>query len=106
MIIEILGENLADKIWEIISSGKLRKLDHLSEDKDTNSIAILSKIWGAGLVTANNWIAQGYRTLDDIREKAELTRFFFDCISYFPFGQLYTFCSPIFEQSYMCTVFP
>lgn len=69
-----LGESLADKIWEIISSGRLRKLDHLSEDKDTSSISLFSNLWGAGLVTANKWFAQGYRTLDDIREKAELTK--------------------------------
>ena len=31
-------------------------------------------IWGAGATTAQQWVRMGFRTLDDLREKASLTR--------------------------------
>ncbi|CAM2117891.1 unnamed protein product [Caretta caretta] len=66
-----IGKRMAEKILEILESGHLRKLDHISE-----SVAVLevfSNIWGAGVKTAQMWYQQGFRTLDDIRTKAPLT---------------------------------
>ncbi|XP_044881607.1 DNA polymerase lambda isoform X6 [Mauremys mutica] len=66
-----IGKGMAEKILEILESGHLRKLDHISE-----SVAVLeafSNIWGAGAKTAQLWYQQGFRTLDDIRTKAPLT---------------------------------
>ncbi|XP_077679448.1 DNA polymerase lambda isoform X3 [Eretmochelys imbricata] len=66
-----IGKRMAEKILEILESGHLRKLDHISE-----SVAVLevfSNIWGAGVKTAQMWYQQGFRTLDDIRTKASLT---------------------------------
>ncbi|XP_065263813.1 DNA polymerase lambda isoform X2 [Emys orbicularis] len=62
---------MAEKILEILESGHLRKLDHISE-----SVAVLevfSNIWGAGVKKAQMWYQQGFRTLDDIRTQARLT---------------------------------
>ncbi|XP_034631289.1 DNA polymerase lambda [Trachemys scripta elegans] len=67
-----IGKRMAEKILEILESGHLRKLDHISE-----SVAVLevfSNIWGAGVKTAQMWYQQGFRTLDDIRTQAHLTR--------------------------------
>ncbi|XP_030425652.1 DNA polymerase lambda isoform X2 [Gopherus evgoodei] len=67
-----IGKRMAEKILEILESGHLRKLDHISE-----SVAVLeifSNIWGAGVMRAQFWYQQGFRTLDDIRTKAPLTR--------------------------------
>ncbi|XP_053890485.1 DNA polymerase lambda isoform X1 [Malaclemys terrapin pileata] len=67
-----IGKRMAEKILEILESGHLRKLDHISE-----SVAVLevfSNIWGAGVKTAQMWYQQGFRTLDDIRTQARLTR--------------------------------
>ncbi|EDV22685.1 uncharacterized protein TRIADDRAFT_28268, partial [Trichoplax adhaerens] len=66
-----IGKRLADKIWEIISCGHLRKLDYMDNDVQT-ALNVFTKIWGAGPATAHNWIAQGLYTLDDIRAKAKL----------------------------------
>lgn len=47
---------MAEKILEILESGHLRKLDHISE-----SVAVLevfSNIWGAGVKTAQMWYQQ------------------------------------------------
>ncbi|XP_018420533.1 PREDICTED: DNA polymerase lambda [Nanorana parkeri] len=66
-----IGKKMAEKIDEILDSGHLRKLDHISD-----SVAVLevfSNIWGAGVKTAQSWYQQGFRSLDDIRSKANLT---------------------------------
>ncbi len=37
-------------------------------------VALFSDVWGAGAETAKKWFAQGFRTLDDLRSRARLTR--------------------------------
>ncbi|XP_020646444.3 DNA polymerase lambda isoform X2 [Pogona vitticeps] len=66
-----IGKKMAEKIVEILESGHLRKLEHIS-----NNVSVLEtfcNIWGAGVKTAQIWYQQGFRTLDDIRTKASLT---------------------------------
>ncbi|KAM6330402.1 DNA polymerase lambda isoform 5-T5 [Podargus strigoides] len=66
-----VGKRMAEKILEILESGHLRKLDHISESVPV--LELFSNIWGAGVKTAQMWYQQGFRTLDDIRTKATLT---------------------------------
>ncbi|NWX50578.1 DPOLL polymerase, partial [Steatornis caripensis] len=66
-----IGKGMAEKILEILESGHLRKLDHISESVPV--LELFSNIWGAGVKTAQMWYQQGFRTLDDIRTKATLT---------------------------------
>ncbi|NXA36285.1 DPOLL polymerase, partial [Eudromia elegans] len=66
-----IGKRMAEKILEILESGHLRKLDHISENVPV--LELFSNIWGAGVKTAQLWYQQGFRTLDDIRTKASLT---------------------------------
>ncbi|NWU99508.1 DPOLL polymerase, partial [Upupa epops] len=66
-----IGKRMAEKILEILESGHLRKLDHISESVPV--LELFSSIWGAGVKTAQMWYQQGFRTLDDIRTKAALT---------------------------------
>ncbi|KAF1481449.1 DNA polymerase lambda, partial [Pygoscelis antarcticus] len=66
-----IGKRMAEKILEILESGHLRKLDHVSESVPV--LELFSNIWGAGVKTAQMWYQQGFRTLDDIRTKATLT---------------------------------
>uniref|UniRef100_A0A8C8R967 DNA polymerase lambda n=1 Tax=Pelusios castaneus TaxID=367368 RepID=A0A8C8R967_9SAUR len=66
-----IGKRMAEKIMEILETGHLRKLDHISE-----RVAVLKaffNIWGVGEKTAKMWYQQGFRTLNDIRTKASLT---------------------------------
>ena len=65
---------LAEKICEIIGSGKLRKLVELNDQESIKSLEIFTKVWGAGPQTAKIWVAQGFRTLEDLALKANLTR--------------------------------
>ncbi|XP_054686992.1 DNA polymerase lambda isoform X3 [Grus americana] len=66
-----IGKRMAEKILEILDTGHLRKLDHISESVPV--LELFSNIWGAGVKTAQLWYQQGFRTLDDIRTKATLT---------------------------------
>ncbi|XP_046900130.1 DNA polymerase lambda isoform X1 [Hypomesus transpacificus] len=65
-----IGKRMADKIDEIMESGHLRKLDHIGEAVPV--LELFSNIWGAGAKTAQLWYQQGFRTLEDIRSKANL----------------------------------
>ena len=51
-----VGERLALKIWEIIETGHLRRLDHI--DPKVDLINTFSGVWGAGPKTAEHWVAQ------------------------------------------------
>ncbi|XP_065185298.1 DNA polymerase lambda-like [Sycon ciliatum] len=67
-----VGKRIADKVVEIIESGNLRRLDHV--DPKMEVVQVFMGIWGAGPETAKKWYAEGFRTLDDIRQKATLNR--------------------------------
>lgn len=47
---------MAEKILEILESGHLRKLDHISESVPV--LQLFSNIWGAGTKTAQLWYHQ------------------------------------------------
>ena len=67
-----VGERLAKKIWEIVQTGHLRRLDHV--DPKQEAINLLVGVWGAGPTTAESWISQGLRTLEDLKNCGKLTR--------------------------------
>ncbi|XP_006831326.1 PREDICTED: DNA polymerase lambda isoform X1 [Chrysochloris asiatica] len=66
-----IGKRMAEKVVEILESGHLRKLDHISENVPV--LELFSNIWGAGTKTAHMWYQQGFRSLEDIRSQASLT---------------------------------
>ncbi|XP_074647174.1 DNA polymerase lambda-like isoform X2 [Tubulanus polymorphus] len=74
MAIPGIGRKLADKIWEIIESGELRKLNELSSAEDTKVLQLFNNVWGAGPQTARSWFQMGLRTLDDLKLKGNLTK--------------------------------
>ena len=51
-----VGDRLAKKIWEIIETGHLRRLDHI--DPKVELLNKFSGVWGAGPKTAEQWVAQ------------------------------------------------
>lgn len=68
-----IGKSLANKIWEIIESGHLRKIDELCSGKKVEAINLFNKIWGVGPTTSQQWIEQGFFTLEDLKTKAKLS---------------------------------
>lgn len=52
-----VGERLANKIWEIVTSGELRRLKHVDKEKE-DTIAMFKNIHGVGQATAQQFYAQ------------------------------------------------
>ena len=67
-----VGERLAKKIWEIVETGHLRRLDHV--DPNQEAINLFVGVWGAGPTTAETWVSQGLKTLEDLKNHGKLTR--------------------------------
>lgn len=69
-----IGERLADKIEEIVWTNKLRRLDNTTLDQDDILRQKFMGIYQVGYKLASQWIAQGYRSLEDLRKKPDLTK--------------------------------
>ena len=67
-----VGERLAKKIWEIVETGHLRRLDHVDPKQD--AINLFVGVWGAGPTTAEAWVSRGLNTLEDLKKHGKLTR--------------------------------
>lgn len=65
---------MALKIVEIMESGTLRKVEELCSDQKTQVLNMFCKVWGAGPSAAEHWYQLGCRTLEDVKEKAKLTK--------------------------------
>lgn len=68
-----IGDRLAQKIEEIVTTDRLQRLEYAQAEPHDGALQLFLNIYGVGLAQANHWIAQGYRTLDDLLEKAKLT---------------------------------
>lgn len=67
-----IGDRLADKIQEIVMTNTLRRLESIESDPDDEVIRVFCNIYDANYAQAQKWFAQGFRTLDDLRESADL----------------------------------
>jgi DNA polymerase/3'-5' exonuclease PolX len=65
---------MATKVWEVLETGRLQKAEEICSSEEARVLALFNGVWGVGPTTAQNWFAQGLRTLDDLREKATLSR--------------------------------
>ena len=43
-----VGRRLAEKVWEIVQSGELRKLDEIASSEETKALQLFTNLWGAG----------------------------------------------------------
>jgi len=69
-----IGESLAKKIWEIIDTGSLEKLEDFQSSDYIRTIQLFGNVWGCGPHIAKQWYDQGFRSLDDVRTKAKLSQ--------------------------------
>ncbi|CAF0717185.1 unnamed protein product [Brachionus calyciflorus] len=69
-----IGKSIAEKIAEIIQFGDIRKLNEMNSREDLNSLKMFTEIHGVGPTTAKLFVSQGFRTLEDLRTKANLTK--------------------------------
>lgn len=68
-----VGERLATKIEEIAFTSRLRRLDNALAEPQDQILQTFMKIYGAGFAHASQWVRQGYTTLEELLQKAELT---------------------------------
>ncbi|WYZ42857.1 hypothetical protein EsH8_VI_000556 [Colletotrichum jinshuiense] len=68
-----VGQRLADKIEEIVTTNRLKRLENAETEPMDKTLQTFLKIYGVGSVQASHFIAQGFRTLGDLKEKAKLT---------------------------------
>ncbi|KAK3694037.1 hypothetical protein B0T22DRAFT_451459 [Podospora appendiculata] len=68
-----IGPRLAEKIEEIVNTNKLKRLEYANGEPLDQVLETFLKIYGVGISRANKWISQGFRTLDDLKTKANLS---------------------------------
>ena len=64
-----VGKRIADKIDEILTTGKLQVLERRTPEEvlETKTIELFEKIHGVGIKKAQEWYNKGYRTIDDLK---------------------------------------
>ncbi|KAK0657382.1 hypothetical protein B0T16DRAFT_401599 [Cercophora newfieldiana] len=68
-----IGSRLAAKIEEIVTTNSLRRLDYARDEPLDRAFSTFLGIYGVGNAVAQRWLAQGFRTLDDLLGHADLT---------------------------------
>ncbi|KAH6608650.1 dna polymerase iv [Trichoderma cornu-damae] len=68
-----IGRRLAQKIAEIAATDRLKRLEHAEREPADHALQTFLKVYGVGSKVAEQWIAHGWRTLDDVRQHAKLT---------------------------------
>lgn len=64
-----IGSSIAQKIGEIVSTGKLRKLEALQSEERVQVLSLFMGIFGVGQTTANKWAAMGLKTLEELQTR-------------------------------------
>ncbi|KAJ4711176.1 DNA polymerase lambda [Melia azedarach] len=68
-----IGKSMQDHIQEIVTTGKLSKLEHFEKDEKVRTISLFGEVWGIGPATALKLYEKGHRTLDDLKNDDSLT---------------------------------
>ncbi|KAL8957467.1 MAG: hypothetical protein Q9183_006051, partial [Haloplaca sp. 2 TL-2023] len=74
LAIPSIGERLATKVEEIVTTDRLRRLENAISDPTDRALQCFLGIYGVGHTQALQWINQGHRSLNDLLSKATLTR--------------------------------
>ncbi|KAA8908452.1 hypothetical protein FN846DRAFT_945182 [Sphaerosporella brunnea] len=68
-----IGERLADKIEEIVQTDSLRRLEYARDEPGDAALKLFLGVYGAGLKHAQQWVAKGHTTLQDLLDKEKLS---------------------------------
>jgi DNA polymerase IV len=68
-----IGDRLAAKIEEIVRTNTLRRLENTTTEPNDKCLQLFMGIYQVGYSLATKWIAQGHRTLEDLKTKVDLT---------------------------------
>lgn len=69
-----IGKSLREHIQEIVTTGKLSKLEHFENDEKVKTISLFGEVWGIGPTTALKLYEKGYRTLEDLKKEPSLSK--------------------------------
>ncbi|KAK1150184.1 hypothetical protein N8T08_000086 [Aspergillus melleus] len=69
-----IGARLADKIEEIVCTNRLRRLENTNTTPEDLILQLFLGVYGAGVSQASRWVAQGYKSLEDLETKASLSQ--------------------------------
>jgi DNA polymerase beta len=80
-----VGKKIAAKIDEIISTGKLERLEEDKKDERLQALTLLNRVPGVGPIKARQLVDEhGFRTLEDLRAHPnKLTSHINTCLKYF-----------------------
>ncbi|CVK83551.1 related to DNA-directed DNA polymerase lambda [Fusarium mangiferae] len=68
-----VGPRLAQKIAEIVTTDRLRRFEYAQKEPMDEALQLFLGIYGVGNSQAQQWLAQGFRTLDDLKTSAKLS---------------------------------
>ncbi|KAI0553594.1 hypothetical protein F4679DRAFT_580321 [Xylaria curta] len=69
-----IGKSIADHIEEIATTGRFQKLGNIRNEPSRVALKLFCGVYGVGVTTAQRWVQMGYRTFDDLRTEARLTK--------------------------------
>jgi DNA polymerase IV len=72
--IPYIGERLAQKIEEIVWTGRLRRLESTTLEPNDEALQTFLNIYGVGYKLAATFVAKGFRTLEDLKSRATLSK--------------------------------
>ncbi|MCO5548289.1 hypothetical protein L7F22_001746 [Adiantum nelumboides] len=68
-----IGKSLSDHIYDILTTGKLPKLENFRKDEKVKALSLFTSVWGIGPATALKLYDKGYRSLKDLENEPSLT---------------------------------
>ncbi|KAF2221188.1 hypothetical protein BDZ85DRAFT_297833 [Elsinoe ampelina] len=68
-----IGDRLAQKIEEIVCTNALRRLESAKADPTDKILQLFLGVYGIGYNQGMKFVAQGFKTLEDLAQKASLT---------------------------------
>lgn len=74
IIVPGIGDRIAAKIEEITLTGRLRRLEYVELEPEDVILQSFLKVYGVSTQIAAKFIQAGYKTLDDLRTNAQLTK--------------------------------
>ncbi|XP_076162816.1 DNA polymerase beta [Ptiloglossa arizonensis] len=66
-----IGDKIAKKIDEFLSTGKLQKLEDINKDENNVAINLLTRVSGIGPAKAKELVDAGIKSLDDLRKHSD-----------------------------------
>lgn len=73
IVIPKIGQRIAQKIEEIVLTGRLLRLEHAEAEPDDQILKLFMGIYGVNIKLASKWISQGHRTFSDLTTHVRLT---------------------------------